>query len=630
MKPVSLRWLVPALSAAILSVVVTLFGAIAYRAVRTSTVEVAAGRLTTAAQVLTQPTAQPAAWIRELQTAARYPAVREILLSNGASVSDSARAVISRLTPDTGQGLLTDVRMANGTVLYSLANAAAESLMGAPTRTEAIPGAPRDSADLEPRLLASPLRRTRSYPDSVVQSELYVGHNQMLFERAVPLRSNGRLVGHLVQVRRIGSAPNALRQLAGLIGKDAALVVGNRDGSLWTDLTKPVTHPPASTTVQTYERDGRRWISATRPAATGPWILAAELPEDVVLAPVHALRWRLFMIGAVIVTLAVLITERVSRRLTLPLQGLTKAAEQIAAGNRRTPIVPLKRVDEIGRLSRAFAAMADSVRFSHDTLEHEIGERTHDLQATLTRLQQAQEELVRQERLATLGQLSGSIAHELRNPLGVMTNALYYLDTVLSDAEPKVRDHLAKLRTQVRLSESIITGLLNVTRTGAPHPSSVTVDQIVNEQLARMNVPDTVQVACDFEHGLPELTVDPVQLGQILMNLFTNAIQAMEGSEGVLSVRARAAGDRVRIEVADTGPGITREDRERVFEPLFTTKARGIGLGLSVARSLAQANNGELTVAADVGRGASLTVDLPAVTRVDAVPNEQARKAAAV
>jgi signal transduction histidine kinase len=274
----------------------------------------------------------------------------------------------------------------------------------------------------------------------------------------------------------------------------------------------------------------------------------------------------------------------------------------------------LARGDEVGRLSRAFAVMADSVRLSHDTLEHQIAERTQDLRATLTQLQHAQEDLVRQERLATLGQLSGSIAHELRNPLGVMTNALYYLETVLHEASPKVRAHLTKLRTQVRLSDSIITGLLNVTRTVAPTPGTVSVARIVDEQLTRVAVPVSITVVRELPAGLPELRADPVQVGQILMNLFTNAIQAMEdvGGGGVLTIRARTATDRVRVEVSDTGPGIRPEDSEKVFEPLFTTKARGIGLGLSVSRSLARANNGDLTVVKTMDKGATLALDLPA------------------
>lgn len=626
-RRVSLRWLVPAISAAILTVVVTLFGTIAYRSVRASTLEGAAERLATVAQVLTQPAQTQAAWIRDAQAVAATPDVIEIVRSGGQRVSDAARARVAHLTPDTGQTLATDVRAANGVVLFSITSPIADRL--AKTRGPTVAAAPaRDSTEQGSRM-ATPARLRHTYPDSTTQSELYTDGTHVLFERAVPIRDNGRVVGHVVQVRKVAASANALGQLSRLIGRNAALVLGNRDGSLWTDMAKPIPHPAASDVVQYYVRDGRRWISATSPVVTGPWVIGVEFPEDIVLAPVHALRSRLLLMGAGIILVAILISERLSRRLTVPLLGLTTAAEEIAAGRRTTPVEALERSDEIGRLSRAFAAMADSIRTSHDTLEFQIGVRTVELQSVLNRLQDTQDELVRQERLATLGHVSGSIAHELRNPLGVMTNALFYLETVLGDAPEKVREHLAKLRAQVRLSESIITGLLSSTRTGPPQVTTISVAQLVDEQLARVTVPPFIQVSRDLAPGLPDLHVDPVHVGQILMNLFTNAIQAMEDAGGVLTVRARAAGDRVRIEIADTGPGIRREDRERIFEPLFTTKARGIGLGLSVSRSLARANNGELTLVPEFTSGAILALELPAAPYLQAEPEHRAHDSSA-
>jgi signal transduction histidine kinase len=345
------------------------------------------------------------------------------------------------------------------------------------------------------------------------------------------------------------------------------------------------------------------------PAA--PWVVGVEVPEDVVLAQVHRLRWRFLFIGAAVVALAIIISERLSRSLTIPLTRITTTAEGIASGDRGMRTVTLSRRDEIGRLSRAFATMAESIRASHDTLEHRIGTRTAELSVALERLRATQDELVRKERLATLGQLSSSIAHELRNPLGVMTNALYYLDSVLADAPPKVRDHIGKLRNQVRLSESIITGLLDFTRTSVAQPKVVPLPQLIEEQLARVEAPRDVHVVRDLQAGLPDLLVDPVQVGQVLFNLLANAVQAMENSGGTLTLRARRRDDRVLIDVSDTGPGIPPDQLEKIFEPLFTTKARGIGLGLSVSRTLATANGGTLTASNQPGGGAVLTLDLP-------------------
>jgi signal transduction histidine kinase len=298
----------------------------------------------------------------------------------------------------------------------------------------------------------------------------------------------------------------------------------------------------------------------------------------------------------------------------VPLVNLTSAAEAIAGGQRVTTLAPLDRSDEIGRLSRAFAAMSTSVHASRDTLELQIDDRTRALQVALTKLQEAQDELVRQERLAALGHLSGSIAHELRNPLGVMTNALYYLESVLgTDSPPKVREHLAKLRKQVRLSESIITGLLSITRTGEPHVETIDVRSLVDEAIARAGVPENVSLEVAIPGDLPRISSDPVHAAQILMNLLTNALQAMEPAAGTLRIRARESEHMIRIEVGDTGPGIAPEYRERIFEPLYSTKARGIGLGLSVSRSLAAANRGRLFATEEPGGGAQMVLELPAV-----------------
>jgi signal transduction histidine kinase len=617
-RPISLGWIVPVISAVILATVVTGFGTIAYRAVRVSTLNAAAERLATVVQVFAQPAVIQPPWIHEGEVVAESPAVIDVVRSNGQRVSDSARARVASLTPDTGQTLATDIRGLSGNVLFSITSPIVDSLARSDTNANALPKGVREGVEAGASATHSPVRLNRSYPDSVAQSELYLSGPHVTIERSIPIHDGGRLVGHIVQVRKVVTSQNALRQLNSLIGKDARLVVGNRDGSLWSDLTKAIKHPNPSSQSTTYESDGRRWLSATGPAPTGPWLLGVELPEDIVLAPVYALRWRLFWIGAVIVVLAVMVTERLSRRLTIPLLRLTTAAEGIAAGRRTTPLIDTERTDEIGRLSRAFATMADSIRTSQDTLEMEIGDRTLELQTALTQLRDAQGELVRQERLATLGHLSGSIAHELRNPLGVMMNALYYLESVLSDAPPKVRDHLGKLRSQVRLSESIITGLLSVTRTGPPQLSTVSVPEIVDEHLSRVSIPSSIRVDLDIPPDLPELLVDPIQVGQILTNLFINAVQAMEGKDGVMTVRARAAGDRVRIEVADTGPGVRAEDRERIFEPLFTTKARGIGLGLSISRSLARANSGELNLSSPHGKGAVMTLELPVAVQSNA------------
>jgi signal transduction histidine kinase len=226
-------------------------------------------------------------------------------------------------------------------------------------------------------------------------------------------------------------------------------------------------------------------------------------------------------------------------------------------------------------------------------------------------LDDAQSRLERQAKLAMLGQLSGSVGHELRNPLGVMTNAVYYLEMVQPGAPDDVREYHGILRTQLALAERIVTDLLDFSRVRAPQTEVVSAARLVDDQLSRLPLSPDVRVVRDFLEPGPRVRVDPVQIGQVLFNLLLNAVQAMDGGGGTLTVRSRRAGDTVCLDVADTGPGVPAGFEEKVFEALFTTKARGIGLGLAVSRSLAETNGGRLTLASRPGAGATFTLTLP-------------------
>lgn len=245
----------------------------------------------------------------------------------------------------------------------------------------------------------------------------------------------------------------------------------------------------------------------------------------------------------------------------------------------------------------------EDVRRLNEELERKVRERT-------AALLEAQDELVRKEKLAILGQLSGSVGHELRNPLGVMNNAVYYLKMVIPEADRTTREYLDIIKSEIDNSQRIITDLLDFARTSPPRSRPTAVRQLVDETLAKCRLPSSVEVCDELPADLPLLKVDPLQAGQVLHNLVTNAVQAMEAG-GVLKIGARPAGGFVEISVADTGEGIPAEHLERVFQPLFTTKAKGIGLGLVVSKNLTEANGGSIRVLSRQGEGTVFTVALP-------------------
>jgi signal transduction histidine kinase len=241
-------------------------------------------------------------------------------------------------------------------------------------------------------------------------------------------------------------------------------------------------------------------------------------------------------------------------------------------------------------------------------LELRIEERSRELM-------DAREELVRKEKLSILGQLSGSVGHELRNPLGVMSNAVYFLKMVLSDADDTVREYLDIIKHEIDTSLRIITDLLDFARTKAAQIQTVAVRALIDESLGRCTIPENVELRDELPQTLPPVKVDPLQVGQVLQNLIMNAVQAMpEG--GVLTLRGEKEGQGpVRLEVADTGEGISPENMKKLFQPLFTTKTKGIGLGLVVCRNLAEANGGMIEVESEVGKGTTFTVILPVSLR---------------
>jgi signal transduction histidine kinase len=301
----------------------------------------------------------------------------------------------------------------------------------------------------------------------------------------------------------------------------------------------------------------------------------------------------------------------ISRQITTPLNELALAAEGISGGDYSRRVTG-SRGDEIGRLADSFNKMAHEIEESRHEIEGRVADRTRELEAALGDLKNAQETLVRKEKLAMLGLLAGGVGHELRNPLGVMTNAIYYLGVVLKEAPKEVAEYLTILRTQINLSEKIIGDLLDFARIKTPQLTTVDLRQLVDEQLERAGPLEGIKVNHEFPADLPAVRVDRVQIGQVVLNLITNAVQSMNGHGAEITFRgSRKPNGFIRLDVIDKGTGMTPEHMAKLFEPLFTTKARGIGLGLAVSQGLVHANGGAISAESTAGAGTTMSITLP-------------------
>jgi signal transduction histidine kinase len=571
----------PGLFALVLIVATAGFTVAAYRAESSAVLAAAQLRLRSAAAELVQISAGNATdrGVNRAAAAAGLPEVRAFLRAPATSPAEPVRTALRRVAGDTTQTLALELFDPSGRPLLAV-----DSFVELPVT---VPG--------------------RS--DSIGVGPLYIRDDHIGYVIDAPVRSGDALLGRLVLVRRLATSAPAVDRIGQLIGSDAVILVGNRDGSVWTDFRREVHRPPPSDSISRYVREGTMRLSASAAIPGTPWTFAVEFPATSVFAPLRVLLATLLGIAAGVLMVGTLVGWLLSRRITRPILQLSTAADAVTRGDYSHPVAT-ERTDEIGSLSRSFATMAKSVHRSQDRLEHEVADRTRELQTALGELEAAQADLVRQERLAMLGQLSSSVGHELRNPLGVMTNAIYYLNATLKEMPPKVREYLDILGTQVRLSEKIVADLLDFARVRPPERSHADLPRLVTEQLARVEIPAGVEVVKEFPASLPPAHVDAVQVGQVLLNLFTNGVQAMEG-RGRLTVRGSATNGTVALMVQDTGPGVPEGHLERIFEPLFTTKARGIGLGLSVSRLLARANGGELQVESPPGQGATFILTMP-------------------
>ena len=237
-------------------------------------------------------------------------------------------------------------------------------------------------------------------------------------------------------------------------------------------------------------------------------------------------------------------------------------------------------------------------------LEQRIKKRTRELE-------KAQKQLLRQERLAVLGQLAAGISHELRNPLGVIKNAAFFLDMTMENAEPQVSEALEILDKEVINSERIISSLLTFARPMPIIKEKVDINNILQETLGYLDIPSNIKVITQLDKTQPNVMADHAKAIQIFNNLIANAIQAMPDGGKLIIMSKITDPEWINITIKDSGVGISKENIEDIFEPLFTTKARGIGLGLAIANTLVKEHNGYIKVKSKPKLGTSFTVRLP-------------------
>jgi len=247
---------------------------------------------------------------------------------------------------------------------------------------------------------------------------------------------------------------------------------------------------------------------------------------------------------------------------------------------------------------------------ARDAQQKLIKQHRHEKERAEAELAKVSDELVRTTRLAAIGQVSASIAHDLRNPLGAVRNASYFIRRHLSNDEPKTFEHLEIIDQEIVKADQIITNLLEMARPKVPHKQEIDLGETVKDVFSQAKRAEGVRCQTSLLPDPFVVQTDPNQLRQVIGNIVDNAVDAMKG-QGEFFVEATRDSDYDTLVFRDTGPGFAPEVRDRLFEPLITTKAGGTGLGLMICHQIVQKHGGTIAVKECEERGAAIRIRLP-------------------
>ncbi|WP_025034869.1 sensor histidine kinase [Bradyrhizobium sp. DOA9] len=379
---------------------------------------------------------------------------------------------------------------------------------------------------------------------------------------------------------------------------------------------------------EAYNIQGQKVLTASAPIEPLRWTMFVELPVEEAYAALYASLQRLAIVLLAASIFAVLAGIFLARRMVGPIQALRSGAERMGGGD-FSQRISIKTGDELEGLADQFNHMGERLQESYADLENKVEQRTAQLRQSLNELRTAQDRLIQTEKLASLGQLTAGIAHEIKNPLNfvnnfsaVSTELIDELNEILQSAafDGKTKEEVDELTGMLRANlekvvqhgkraDSIVRNMLLHSRQGSGEHRAVDINAVVEESLnlayhgARAERPAfNVTLHREFDPAVGAIDIYPQEIARVLLNLISNGFYAAakrKESEGeVFEPTLRAAtknlGDRVEIRIRDNGTGIPPEVKDKMFNPFFTTKpvGEGTGLGLSMSHDIVVKQHG--------------------------------------
>lgn len=371
--------------------------------------------------------------------------------------------------------------------------------------------------------------------------------------------------------------------------------------------------------------DGRRLLAAFAQTRDLGWIVYVHQPLEAAYQSAAEMKSQIMTVLLGVIFVTVLLSLAVAGHITQPLRILKDAADRLGKGQFEDMPDIVTTNDEIGDLAQTFLGMSESLKEKTGELlyaKQELEKFTKFLEkrvdARTRELKAAQDELIKKERLAAIGQMASVVGHEIRNPLAVINNSIYFIKTKLGtdgQPDPKISKHIKIIESEIQQANGIINEILTYSRQRELKPERVGLGAWLEELLSVYPLPPHIRLAKRLEAANAQVEIDTTEMQQAVRNLIGNAVEVMPPpGGGTLSVRTYAPEPGwAAIEIGDSGGGIPPDVLDKIFAPFFTTKARGTGLGLAVVRKVVDHHQGRVDVESRVGAGTTFKIFLRTV-----------------